>query len=63
MLVKPQVNQSLGTYTNLLLGGNDNIEELDYGCGPNSASIALIDRSEVYGDDEDYEDEEGEWER
>ena len=63
MLVKPQVNQSLGTYTNLLLGGNDKIEELDYGCGPNSASIALTDRSEVYRDDEDYEDEEGEWER
>ena len=24
--VKPQVNQSVGTYTNLLLGGNDNVE-------------------------------------
>ena len=28
--VKPQVYQSVGTYTNLLLGGN--VEELDYGC-------------------------------
>ena len=36
--VKPQVNQSVGTYTNLLLGGNFNVEELDYGCGPNSRS-------------------------
>ena len=30
MRVKPQVNPSLGTYTNLLLGRNDNVEELDY---------------------------------
>ena len=35
--VKPQVNQSLGTYTDLLLGGNNNVEELDYWCGPSSA--------------------------
>ena len=28
--VKPQVYQSVGTYTNLLLRGN--VEELDYGC-------------------------------
>ena len=27
MRVKPQVNQSMGTYTNLLLGINDNVEE------------------------------------
>ena len=32
MRVKTQVNQSTGTYTNLLLGGNFNVEELDYGC-------------------------------
>ena len=32
--VKPQVNQSTGTYTNLLLGGNFNVDELDYRCGP-----------------------------
>ena len=30
--VKPQENQSVGTYTNLLLGDNFNVEELDYGC-------------------------------
>ena len=35
--VKPQVNQSVDTYTNLLLRGNFNVEELDYGCGPSSA--------------------------
>ena len=27
MRVKPQLNQSAGTYTNLLLGGNFNVEE------------------------------------
>ena len=34
--VKPQVNQPAGTYTNLLLGGNFNVEELDYRCKPSS---------------------------
>ena len=62
--VKTQVNQSLGTYTYLLFGGNDNVEELDYGCGPSSAPVALTNRCEVYGDDgdgdaEDCEEEEG----
>ena len=57
--VKPQVNKSLGIYTNLLLEGNDNVEELDYRCGLSSAPVALTDRCEVYGDDEDCEDEEG----
>ena len=27
--VKPQVNQSVGTYKDLLLRGNTNVEELD----------------------------------
>ena len=31
--VKPQVNQSVGAYTDLLVGVNDNVAELDYGCG------------------------------
>ena len=57
--VKPQVNQSVGTYTELLLGGNVNVEELDYGCGPSTALIVVTDRCEVYEDDEDCEDEEG----
>ena len=56
--VKPQMNQSLGTYTNLLLGGNDNVEELDYGCEPRSAPVVVTYRCEVYGDD-DCEDQEG----
>ena len=51
--VKPQVNQSAGTYTNLLLGGNFNVEELDYGYGPNSAPIVVTDRCEVNEDDQD----------
>ena len=42
--VKPQVNQSLGTYTNLLLGINDNVEELDYGFRSSSTLVALTDR-------------------
>ena len=57
--VKPQVNQSAGTYTNLLLGGNFNVEELDYGCGPSNAPVAVTDRCEVNEDDQDCEDEAG----
>ena len=56
--VKPQVNQSVGAYTDLLVGRNDNVTELDYGCGPSSALALDIDRCEVYGDDENCEDEE-----
>ena len=55
--VKPQVNQSAGTYINLLLGGNFNVEELKYGCGPSSASIPITDISEVNEYDQDCEDE------
>ena len=49
--VKPQVNKSVGIYTDLLLGGNFNVEELYYECGPSSAPIAIIDRCEVNKDD------------
>ena len=52
------MNQSVGAYTDLLVGENDNVAELDYGCGPSSTLAADTDRCEVYGDDEDYEDEE-----
>ena len=52
------MNQSVGVYTNLLVGGNDNVAELDYGCGPSSALAPDTDRCEVYGDDEDRKDEE-----
>ena len=52
--VRPQVNQFVGAYTDLLVGGNDYITELDYGCGPSSAPTPDIDRScEVNADDED----------
>ena len=57
--VKPQVNQSTGTYTNLLLGGNFNIEEFDYRCGPSSALVVITERCEVNEDDQDCEDEAG----
>ena len=56
--VKPQVNQSMGAYIDLLVGGNDIVAELDYCCGPSSTPAPNTDRCEVYGDDEDYEDEE-----
>ena len=52
------MNQSVGAYTDLFVGGNDNLAELDYGCRPSSAPAPDIDRCEVYGDDEDCEDEE-----
>ena len=51
------MNQSTGTYTNLLLGENFNVEKLDYGCGPSSAPVAVIDRCEVNENDQDYKDE------
>ena len=56
--VRPQVNQSVGAYKDLLVGGNDNVAELDYSCGPSSTPTPDTDRCEVYGDDEDCEDEE-----
>ena len=62
MQVKSQVNSSLGNYTDLLLGENDNVEELDYGCGHSSTLVALTDGCEVYEDGEDCEDEDCEGE-
>ena len=52
------MNQFVGAYTDLLVGVNDNVAELDYGYGPSSAPTPDTDRCEVYGDDEDCEDEE-----
>ena len=52
------MNQQVGAYTDLLVGGNDNVAEFDYGCGPSSTPTPNTDRCEVYEDDEDYEDEE-----
>ena len=56
--VKPQVNQSVRAYTNLLVGVNDNVLELVYGCRLDNAPTPDTDRCEVYGDDENCEDEE-----
>ena len=56
--VKPQVNQFVGTYTHLLVQENDNVVEFDYGYGPSRGSAPDTNRCRVYGDDEDYEDEE-----
>ena len=49
--VKPQVNQSIGAYIDLLVGGNDNVVELDHGCGPSSALAPDTNSCEVYGDE------------
>ena len=46
--VKQQMSQSVGAYIDLLVRGNDNVAELDYGCGPSSASTPDTDRCEVY---------------
>ena len=56
--VKPQVNQSVSGYTDLLVRENDNVVEFDYGCWPSSRPALDTDKCGVYGDDEDYEDEE-----
>ena len=52
------MNQCVGAYTDLLVGGNNNVAKLDYGCGPSSAPAPNTNRYEVYGDDENCEDEE-----
>ena len=56
--VKPQVNQSVGIYTDLLVRENDNVVELDYSCGLSNGPTPDTNRCGVYGDDEDCEDEE-----
>ena len=56
--VRPQVNQYVGAYINLLVRGNDNVVELDYGCGPSNTPTPDANRCEVCEDDEDCEDEE-----
>ena len=56
MSVKPRVRrQFLGNFTHLLVGENDNVEELDYGCGPNSAPIAMTYRCKANEDDKECE--------
>ena len=56
--VKPQVNISIGAYTDLLVRKNDNVVEFDYCCGPSSGPASDTNRCGVYGDDEDCKDEE-----
>ena len=57
--VKPQVNQSVGTYTNLLLLGNINVDELDYDYGPSSTPVNVEDRCKVNKDDQGCKDDGG----
>ena len=56
--VKPQVNQFVGGYTNLLVRENDNVVEFDYGCALSSGPASDTKICGVYGDDEDCEAEE-----
>ena len=53
--VKPQVNQSVGGYTDLFVPENYNVVEFDYGAGPSSGLTLDIDRCGVYANDEDCE--------
>ena len=53
--VKPQVNQFMGGYIDLLVIENYNVAELDYGCGPSSGPTSNTDICEVYANDEDCE--------
>ena len=53
--VKPQVNQSMGGYTDLFVPKNYNVIEFDYGCGPSSDLASNTDRCRVYANDEDWE--------
>ena len=56
--VKPQVNQFVGVYTDLLVRENDNVAEFDHGCGPSSGPVLDTDKCGVYEDDEDCKYEE-----
>ena len=51
--VKPQVNQSVGDYTDLFVPENYNVVEFDYGCGPSSSPTSDTDKCGVYANDED----------
>ena len=53
--VKPQVNQSVGNYTDLFVPENYNVIEFDYGCGPSSGLAPDTEKCGVYANDEDYE--------
>ena len=53
--VKPQVNQSMGGYTDLFVLENYNVVEFDHGYGPSSGPTPDIDRCGVYANNEDYE--------
>ena len=56
------MNPSLSLHKSITRG-NDNVEGLDYECGPSSIPVALTDRCEVYEDDANWEDEVGDDER
>ena len=56
--VKPQVNQYVGGYIDILVRENDNVTKFDYGCWPSGGSVSDTNRCGVYGDDEECECEE-----
>ena len=51
--VKPQVNQSVGCYIDLLVPENYNVEEFNYGCGPSRGPTPDTDICGVYANNED----------
>ena len=53
--VKPQVNQFVGGYIDLLVFENYNVLEFDYDYGPSSGLALDTDRCGVYANDEDWE--------
>ena len=53
--VKPQVNQFVGGYIDLLVFENYNVLEFDYGYRPSSGLAPDTDRCGVYANDEDWE--------
>ena len=58
VLVKPQLNPFFNNFTHLLIGKNNNVEELDYNCGLNSALIALTYGCIVNEDEKECEAQE-----
>ena len=55
--VKPQVNQSMGGYTDLLVHENDNVVEFDYGCGCSNGPAPDEEANDESEEDEEANDE------
>ena len=58
--VKPQVNQSVGGYTDLLVHENDNVVEFDYDCRPSNGPTLNEEANDEFDEDEEANDESNE---